>query len=478
MACLDPASSGLNPDTIAACATPPGPSGLAVIRLSGPNTIAVCNSLFQPLSARFAQPACMLPYTCSVGYWHDKPDLSQRQRLDQVVLTCFLAPHSFTGEDVMEISCHGGTAVKQAILDSLFQLDVQPAGPGEFSKRAFLNGKMDLTQAEAVMDLIQAEARLQAQAAFAQMQGAIADRVHAVSGSLYRLMARVELILEFPEHDETQDAILGLMEEIGQVQRALTGFTAGFRQGRLLSEGLNVVIAGRPNAGKSSLLNRLAGSDRAIVTDIPGTTRDTVHEVVDLDGLPVRLTDTAGLRQSDDRIEQMGVLRARTAMDQADLVIWIIAPLAADIQADLIEISQLLDLKVPFLLVAGKDDLTESRELKNLLAQHLPDLPPLAFSAVTGEGLNEIRQAIRALYEQAGIPGHDGVLITNSRHKVLADQAAGYLMQTATAIKSGVSLDAAATLLRCAADSLAAITGDSVGDELVNTIFSRFCVGK
>jgi len=217
-------TAGLYADTIAACATPPGPSGLAVIRLSGPAAVTACNRLFQPLSAHFAQPDRMQPYTCSVGYWHAGENRSVRNRLDQVVLTCFRAPHSFTGEDVMEISCHGGTAVKQAILDSLFLLGIQPAGPGEFSRRAFLNGKMDLTQAEAVMDLIQAEAGMQAQAALTQLQGAVSERVHAVSVSLYRLMARVELILDFPEHEEVQEAIQGLMNEIEQVRHELIGF--------------------------------------------------------------------------------------------------------------------------------------------------------------------------------------------------------------------------------------------------------------
>jgi tRNA modification GTPase len=476
------ANDGMNYEldtTIGACATPPGQSGLAVIRISGPAAFYAAKQLFKPLSERFEPIDKMAGYTCAPGYWMNEPELSGKAiRLDQVILTKYIGPHSFTGEDTLEIACHGGTAIKQAILDSVFRLGIRPAGPGEFTRRAFLNGKLDLAQAEAVMDLISSEAKLQAVAALNQLRGAVSEKVAKARGEIYDLLARTELILEYPEHEESPDNIDSLKQNIELVCNSIRSLSDTYRQGRLIREGLTVVIAGKPNAGKSSLMNMLAGYERAIVTEIPGTTRDTVTETIDIDGLPVHLVDTAGLRESSDPVEVMGVSRARQAMETSDLLIWLVSPPLVEHDPELESIREAVESDLPLLLVCGKDDLGESHQISSLLEEKFPELGVIAFSAITGEGLAKIRQAIHDKYESSGNVQSESVLLTNIRHREAALRAAEHLEQAVAALDSGLTLDLTAMLLRAGAESLAEITGDSVSEEVVQTIFSRFCIGK
>ena len=431
--------------------------------------------MFRPAGNRFPKVSEMPGYTCAVG---DLVDPHDGKVIDQVVITRFAAPHSFTGEDVVEISCHGGIAIKQIILDALFSLGVKPADAGEFTRRAFLNGKMDLAQAEAVMDLIQAGARKSAQAAATQLHGALSKRIHDLSGSVYHLLAKIELIIEYPEHEESPEALNSLSAELHDLNAQVRALSDSFRQGRILREGLTVVIAGRPNAGKSSLLNALAGYDRAIVTPVPGTTRDTVEELVDIGGLPVQLIDTAGLRETQDLVERLGVDRAKAAMQKADLVFWVISPPLADLEEELVAIRETAAENRSLILVAGKDDLGESAAIRAFLQRNLNRLPVVSFSALSGEGLDQLRQAIIEQYNRSGSQNSEDVLITNSRHKACLDRAAGNLEQAVRAMSAGIPLDLLASLLRGSAEALAGITGDEVTDELINTIFARFCVGK
>lgn len=431
--------------------------------------------MFRPAGNRFLPVAEMAGYTCAVG---DLADPIQGQVIDQVVITRFAAPHSFTGEDVVEISCHGGSAIKKSILDGLFSLGVKPAEAGEFTRRAFLNGKLDLAQAEAVMDLIQASARKSAQTAALQLHGVLSERIHGLSSAVYRLLALVELIIEYPEHEESSDAITGLRAELQKLHDRLQQLADSFSQGRILREGLTVVIAGRPNAGKSSLLNSLAGYDRAIVTPIPGTTRDTVEELVDIGGLPVRLVDTAGLRDTDDLVERLGVDRAKAAMQQADLVFWVISPPYDYSREELADIRQTIDQGLNLHIIAGKDDLGEGSAIRKYLNDHLNGLPVISFSALNGEGLEKLRQAILDQYDLAGSQSGEELLITNSRHKACLDRAVSHSAEALQILATGLPLDLLASLLRGCADALAGITGDEVTEELISTIFSRFCVGK
>ncbi len=380
--------------------------------------------------------------------------------------------------------------MRTAILDLLFRLGVQPAGPGEFTRRAFLNGKMDLAQAEAVMDLIAATAGRQAQAAARQLQGQLSAQVRAVYQDLINLLAELEFILEYPEHEESEMTGADLASHLTTAICRVAALADSFRQGRLLTEGFTVVIAGRPNAGKSSLLNTLAGYDRAIVTPVAGTTRDTVEEMIDIDGIPVRLIDTSrpagygGSGRTDWRRP------GRAAILEADLVLWLIAPPeeglnaspAADIRPDVLadELDELRDLAEEtdaLLLVASKEDLTASSQVRDFLASEVPDLPLVPFSAKTKEGLAVIRQAIIDRYNSCGSAQADEAVVTSARHKACLDQALTSLEAAGTTLRQG-EYDLTAAMLRGALENLAQITGDQVSDTMIDAIFSRFCIGK
>lgn len=460
-------------DVCVAIATPPGLSGLAVIRISGAGSAELFDPIYQPLSKRFPSVSEMAGYTCSVGWIRSEQG---KTPIDQVVVTRFRAPHSFTGEDMIELSCHGGSAIKQALLDLLIQQGMRPAQPGEFTKRAFLNGKLDLLQAEAVIDLIQAQTARSAQNASALLQGRLSERMKQIRTALYQLLAAVELVLEYPEHDEADSVENQLNQALDTIRSLLQEQIQSFRQGRILSEGLTVVLAGRPNAGKSSLLNALTSSERAIVTDVPGTTRDAIETWLDLDGLPVKLIDTAGVRDTRDPIEKLGVERTRSVLETADLVFWLIAPPVHSLAEDRdlmakMAVRQLIPL-------VSKDDLEESRELQAALKVLWPDQDILTCSAVTGEGLDRIRSLILEHYETLGIQTDADVLVTNSRHKACLEKALRALDHASHILAINMTWDVLSSQLRGALDALAELTGEAVSDTLIDTLFSRFCVGK
>lgn len=463
-------------DVCVACATPPGTSGLAVIRLSGSRSPEIAGAVFQPAGSQIRTIREMEGHTCCFGRIFDPEDQSL---IDEVVLTRFASPRSYTGEELIEISCHGGTAVKRAVIRVLCAAGARPAEPGEFTKRAFINGKIDLSQAEAVMDLISASAGRAATAAARQLEGGLMRLIRSHMDSIFGLMARTELILDFPEHEDLSAASQDLITDIQQSAQALGQLAATFRQGRVLREGMTVVIAGQPNVGKSSLLNSLAGYDRAIVTDIPGTTRDTVEELIDIAGVPVRLIDTAGLRATSDRIERIGIDRAQSAIGEADLVFYLISPPWDPATADeeLAAIRKIASDR-PVILLCGKSDLPERVQVSEAVAAALPELARKSVSTRTGEGRDEICHAIVEAYHALGVPGSEEILITNARHWQLLTAAATHLDKAAGALSAGIPLDVSATLMRASADALAEITGDAVGETLIETIFSRFCVGK
>lgn len=460
-------------DVCAAIATPPGQSGLAVIRLTGPGCAERVEPVFQTNQKRFPPVSQMPGYTCAVGDIFDPED---HRFVDRVVLTRYIAPHSYTGEDMIELSCHGGRAVKQAILSLVFRQGARPAEPGEFTLRAFINGKMDLTQAEAVMDLIASEADLSARNAAAQMKGSLSKTVRGYMDPIYEVLAGVELALEYPDHDESTRDKVPLPDQLKAMAQTINKHADTYDQGRFLREGMTVVLAGRPNVGKSSLLNALAGYDRAIVTDIPGTTRDTVEEMIDISGVPVRLIDTAGLREAGDTIEKIGVARTRKALETADLVFWLLSPPLDDLDQELSDMKQIKS--APLVPVVSKHDLDTSVKLRERLEKAWPEGRRLTCSALTGDGLDQIKQVIIDTYEKCGVQHEIGLLVTNSRHQVCLKKAAKQLQSAAETIENGLTLDITASMIRGALDALAELTGEYVSDELINAIFSRFCVGK
>lgn len=461
-------------------ATPPGVSGIAVIRMSGRSSFEIADDIFVSESRRNVTVYDMEPYTCAYGEIRDP---RTGETADKVVLTKFSAPNSYTGEDTIEISCHGGTAVREKILDLLYVFGARPAEPGEFSRNAFLNGKMDLAQAEAVMDLISSQADKASSQAIGQMKGNLSSRIREINNSLYRVLAELEMALEFPEHEDGRLVREHLISKTDELLTDISGLTDSFRQGRILREGFTVAIAGKPNAGKSSLLNIISGHDRSIVTDIPGTTRDTVEEIVNVGGLPVKIIDTAGIRDSSDMVEQLGVGRAKEAIGSADLVLWVIDEYGNTEETLQDEFRRLTDSwinshKGRFAVIISKIDIKPFDNILNEVKRNFPDFPVIPFSSVTGEGLDEVRVLITNIYNSFGNSSSEEIIITNSRHLRSLRQAQTEISIAHEGMVCGSPLDVLASALRKASESLAEITGDEVSEKLIQEIFSRFCVGK
>lgn len=460
-------------ETIVAPSTPPGQSGLAVIRLSGPDAVTLTDRFFRPKRSH-KRAAAMAGYTMSPGDFAD---------IDEVVVAVFLAPHSFTGEDVVEITCHGGSAVKRAILAALLEAGAVIAEPGEFSRRAFMNGKIDLVQAEAIMDLIGSEAKRQAASAYGQLKGRLSAEFKEASASLYRAMASVELMLEFPEHEMHAEAMAELSGQVRSLGRMLEHLSQTYRRGRLIHDGARVVIYGEPNVGKSSLLNAFIGMNRAIVTDIPGTTRDTIEHHLELGGYKVIIVDTAGVRETDDVIEREGVRRSEEAVAGADIILALFTDRPTE--ADLAALRALQAEDKGIVLILSKDDLldTPGRQARMettlaMLKQALPAASVISYSAYRADDQALLAGAIAARLDETDKAGASDLLVTNVRHKQVLDDVAAELAEAASEISAGLTFDLVAVRLRHAADRLAELTGDDVSEMLVDTIFSSFCVGK
>lgn len=475
----------LDIDTIAAFSTPPGESGLAVFRISGPQAGAICDRLFKPYGSHFPIPSRMEGYTMAPGIWDG---------IDEVILACFKAPHSYTGEDVYEVSCHGGPAVRQAVMESALRAGARSAGPGEFSRRAFINGKMDLSRAEAVMDLIGAQAEKQAEVAFRQLQGGISRTVRRRVDQLYGAMAHLEMLLDWDEEEERPKDRETLIQELEEAKTDLQKLLDSFVSGRVIREGLHVVIAGSPNVGKSSILNALAGRDRAIVSPIAGTTRDTIEIDLVLDGYLIHLTDTAGLaHESHDPIEQEGILRAETALEEADLILWVLSPPLLPVEARAVE-EKRIDLLAlegkSLLLVLGKDDLrSELKKHEDPLIyqeERFPHLPYLTWSQKQEEDLDRLKETLISFIRQGDLEADTALvedtksheILTHARHKAAIERAVSLVNKTITDLKERLSFDLVAITLKEALTELTAITGDDVSETLIEEIFNRFCIGK
>ncbi|MCX5890105.1 MAG: tRNA uridine-5-carboxymethylaminomethyl(34) synthesis GTPase MnmE [Deltaproteobacteria bacterium] len=454
-------------DTIAAISTPPGEAGLGIVRLSGPRAVAIARKIFRPHRPH----ASWRSHQLYLGQIIDP----QGEIIDEVLLSWMKAPHTYTRQDVVEINCHSGYGVLARLLSLVLDQGARLAQPGEFTLRAFLSGRIDLTQAEAVLEVIRARTDASLQVAAGHLQGSLGRSLVQIREALLDLLARVEAALDFPEEaEELSPETLkeGLAAQTGALQR----LTATYREGRLLREGLLTVIAGRPNAGKSSLLNRLLDLDRAIVTEIPGTTRDLIEEVITLGGIMVRLSDTAGLRPARDRLEELGIQRTRARLAQADLVLYLLdgsAPLSREDREALEELAGRRALavinKVDLPLVLQETDL-----------QGATSLPLVPISALTGQGIEALKQAIVDLALGGGLK-LTGEMVTQARHQQHLENCLAYLAQTRGLLvdcHEAPAWELVALELREAIRELGEITGQEVGDEVLERIFSEFCLGK
>ncbi len=400
------------------------------------------------------------------------PGLSLRECFDEALVVYMKAPRSFTGEDIVEIQSHGGSLILSLTCRACLEAGARLAEPGEFTKRAFLNGRLDLSQAEAVLDTIRAKSAASLTAAQRQLRGDLAREVETAREALLHLLAQLEAGIDFGDEDVEIIPKHDLLETIDRAAALVQRLRATAQAGRILRDGARVVIAGRPNVGKSSLLNRLLKEDRAIVTAVPGTTRDVIEEAIDLGGVLIHLVDTAGIRDTEDPVEHEGIRRSRLAQEQADLRVIVIdgsLPLTAD---DRRLLDQAVDTR--HVIVMNKADLPAQINSASLR----PGSACIALSAKTGEGIDDLRAAIRSQLVGSGPETTDGVLVTNVRHQAALTRAQESLVQAAASIKEGMAAELVAVDIRAAADALGEITGAITTDEILTRIFSTFCIGK
>ena len=453
-------------DTIAAIATPPVPAAIGILRLSGPQAAQIAERCFKPLG-----PKGLLERPSKTLVYGDLLD-SGGVAIDRVLCTVSLAPHSYTGEDTAEIHCHGSPMVLQLGLEALFAAGARQAQRGEFTRRAFLNGKLDLAQAEAVGDLLDARSREGARHAASQLAGALSEQIAGIYSALLDVMAHFHAVLDYPDEDIDPFTARQLGESLSAQRTALGKLADSYRRGRYLRDGVPCAIVGRPNAGKSSLLNALVGYDRAIVTNIPGTTRDTVEERVELGGVTLRLIDTAGLRDSDDPIEQLGVERSRRAMEQAGLIL-VVLDQSSPVDGEDIALVQQAAALAPTIILLNKMDLPARLEWTEELdiAAHTP------ICAKTGQGIDDLAELIS--WEFPLEEGQQlGGIISNARQAEAVRRALEGVERAGDALAMGVTPDALLTDVEQALSALGELTGQSVCEDITDRIFERFCVGK
>ena len=461
-------------ELIAAISTPPVPSAIGVLRLSGPGAAACADRVFR---ARSGRPLTQTPDRQLVyGSLLDRAG----NVIDQVLATVSRAPHSYTGEDTAELQCHGAPVVLSMALEALYAAGARPARPGEFTQRAFLNGKLDLTQAEAVADLLEAETPQAARTAAGQLTGALSRRVEGIYDGLVDLLAHFHAVLDYPDEDIDPFRVQEIGEAMGRAERGLKELLATYDRRKFLTRGVPCAIVGLPNAGKSSLLNALLGYQRAIVTDIPGTTRDTVEERCVVGGVLLRLIDTAGLRDTDDPVEKLGVERSRAALAGAELALVLVDGSEAGEDPNRLAAERSLweeaVARCPrAVLVFTKSDLPHGWERG--FPFHGEGTPEVWLSARTGAGLEALGEVVARLFPQ-GDGGEAGSMLTNARQAQAAQAALAALQEAGVGLRAGVTPDAVLTDVESALESLGELTGRTVREDVVSRIFSRFCVGK
>ena len=450
--------------TIAAIATPDAPGGIAVIRISGAHSIEIADAVFKAFSNK--KVSDMEGYTCAYGNIMDDEETA-----DDVILTLFRAPRSYTGEDVVEISCHGGRFLTRKILRIILKNGAEPAQAGEFTKRAFMNGKLSLTQAEAVMDIISSAGENELKCARSLKEGALFRKINTLKNDVVKILGDLAAWADFPEEDVPEVRPDVLLSELCGIEEKFRKLSGEYDYGRIVKNGINTVITGRPNAGKSTLMNCLTGFQRSIVTDIEGTTRDVVEESVRVGNFTLRLSDTAGIRSTDDIIESMGVDIAFKRLDEADLVFAVFDSSRKISDDDKRIIDHVNSEKT--IAIINKTDM-ESEIDKTYIYNHFPYVAEI--SAKNESGFENIEKLIEKMFDKN--ESLETGFIANERQKNCLDVAYSYISEARTALEEGVLLDGITVLLDSAAQKLMELTGEKVSEQVVDDVFSRFCVGK
>lgn len=451
-------------DTIAAISTPLGEGAIGIVRLSGTDSFAIAQKIFKGKDL-----ASVASHTLNYGHIVD-PD--KNEILDEVMVGAMRSPKTFTREDIIEINTHGGIAVTNEILQLVIREGARLAEPGEFTKRAFLNGRVDLTQAEAVMDIIRAKTDKAMNIAVKQLDGSLSDLINNTRQEILNTLAQVEVNIDYPEYDDVEEATTEIIrEKTTEFEALLTNLLKTARRGKILREGISTAIIGRPNVGKSSLLNNLLREEKAIVTDIEGTTRDVIEEYVNINGVPLKLVDTAGIRETEDIVEQIGVERSKKALKEADLVLLVLnasEPLT-DQDRQLLEISQDSNR----IILLNKVDLPERIEIDQLPEDYIK------ISVLKNQNIDQIEDRINALFfENAGLVEQDATYLSNARHISLIEKAVESLQAVNEGLALGMPVDLLQVDLTRTWEILGEITGDAAPDELITQLFSQFCLGK
>ncbi|HAP14849.1 MAG TPA: tRNA uridine-5-carboxymethylaminomethyl(34) synthesis GTPase MnmE [Lactococcus sp.] len=448
-------------DTIAAISTPLGEGAIAIVRLSGSDAIPIAKKVFQGKNLDK-----VASHTINYGHIFDEDRL-----VDEVMLSVMRAPKTFTREDLVEINTHGGIAVTQEILQLLLRSGARLAEPGEFTKRAFLNGRIDLAQAESVMDLIRAKTDQAANIAVKQLDGSLSNLINNIRQEILESLAQVEVNIDYPEYDDVETMTSQmLLEKTAHFEQLLETLLATAKRGKILREGLRTAIIGRPNVGKSSLLNQLLREEKAIVTDIAGTTRDVITEFANIGGVPLELIDTAGIRETEDVVEKIGVERSQKALEEADLVLLVLdasSPLTPK-DLELLELSSSTNR----IVLLNKTDLPEKIELEKLPADSI------RISALKNENLDAVEKQIRALFFSGEIEAKDATTLSNARHIGLVEQALDALKEANRGLAMGLPVDLIQVDVTRCWQLLGEITGEAAPDELITQLFSQFCLGK
>lgn len=453
-------------DTIAAIATPIGEGGISIIRVSGENALEIVNKIF-----RGANLNKVASHTIHYGHIID---YANKDVVDEVLVTVMLAPKTFTRENTVEVSCHGGLLVTEKILQLILDNGARMATPGEFTKRAFINGRIDLTQAESIMDIIEAKTDRARQVAMKQLEGGLLFEIRKLRQELLNTMAHEEVNIDYPEYDMDDVTSKEMYDKAQQVIKEIDKLLATAQEGKVVRSGLATAIVGRPNVGKSSLLNYLSKEEKAIVTNIAGTTRDTLEEYVSLKGILLKLIDTAGIRQTDDIVEKIGVERSKRAITESDLVLLLINSSEELTEEDqkLLELTQ--DKKR--IVILNKADQVAKITKKDI--QKITDSPIVTISVLKKQNMTGLEEAIKSLFLQGIADSKSEVMVTNQRQNDLLRKAKQSLIEAIEAINDNMTLDLVQIDLKEAWDSLGEITGDTAPDELITQLFSKFCLGK
>lgn len=457
-------------DTIAAISTAVGGSGIGIIRISGEEAISVVDRIYHSKDNKKKikdQPS----HTIHYGFIQDGEDV-----IDEVLVSVMRAPKSFTSEDTVEINCHGGVYAMKRVLDTVLKYGARPAEPGEFTKRAFLNGRIDLSQAEAVIDVIQSKNEYALKSSLGQLKGSVQKKIRKLRERILYQIAFIESALDDPEHISLEGYPEELKKETESLLSEVNRLIASADNGRMMKEGIQTVILGKPNAGKSSLLNALIGENRAIVTDIAGTTRDVLEETISLNGITLNISDTAGIRQAEDVVEKIGVEKAKEKADGADLILYVVDS-STEMDENDEEIIKVLEGKKVIILL-NKSDLEQKTAADEIRTRTDQKYPVISISVKENEGIGLLEDQIKELFYRGEISFNDEIYITNARQKSSLVNAADSLLKVLESIDIGMPEDFYSIDLMSAYESLGEITGEAVGEDVVKEIFARFCMGK